>query len=220
MSLSPTFQDQLSALSIPRLTTVLRVNLLLLEHASSFQRVNSLIETWWNQKAAPYGMHIDESTRDFTSGQGRFKVDLARTDTAFALAMEEPDSSVENREWICDFAMRLVSGRTEFAVRVSYRQPHNILKRPTPRAPRFLADVVDRVGAVDCRRMESEARAIDIDGLGFLKELIQAPQRTLPVIAVSEEALTRRIFTDPSKLARLLSGTAHVVRLDEGRHGS
>ena len=212
--MSFTLQEQLSTLPIPRLTTVLRVNFALLESQTSFEKATNLIAQWWNEKAVPYGVEISVQTSELEVSKAGFRANLARSDDEFVLAMQEPDSSDPDRFWLCDFAVRRAGPRSEFGVRLSYRQPHNSTNRPEPRAPRFLQDLIESVGAVDVRAMESRPRRIHIEDLPFFMDLVQSPMRTLPVIAISEESYSGKIFTDPDKLARILAGTAHVFCLD------
>jgi hypothetical protein len=209
-----TLQEQLSSLPIPRLTTVLRINFDLKEDGAAFDHATRMVEEWWNKKAVPYDVSINVPTTTLTFARNGFRIDFARSEDAFALAMEEPDSSVEGRSWICDFALQLNGGRPQFAVRVSFRQPHNSPHQPDPRAPRFLREIVDEVGATDFWELGSTARLISSDSLPFFTELLRSTTRTLPIVAISEDDRTGEVFTNPDNLARYLSGVAHVVRLD------
>jgi hypothetical protein len=209
-----TLQEQLSSLPIPRLTTVLRVNFDLKDGSAAFDHATRMVEEWWNKKAEPYDVCIAPSTTTLSFARDGFRIEFARSEEAFALAMEEPDSSIEGRFWICDFALKLNGGRPQFAIRVSFRQPHNSLFQPDPRAPRFLRDVVDQVGATDFWELESKASLLNPDNLPFFMELLRSTTRTLPVVTISEDDRTGEIFTNPDSLARYLSGAAHVIRLD------
>lgn len=211
--MTSSFQQQLSTLPIPRLTTVLRVGFSLQEGSLSFDKASRLIETWWNKKALPYGQALNADTADLEFQQMGFVVDFARAKDEFVLAMQEPDSSLE-RTWLCDFAVRRSGERNHFGVRLSYRQPHNMVARPEPRAPRFLKELISTVGAVDVRAMESVPRKITLDDLSFLIDFVSSPNRLLPVIVISEESFTEKVFVDPEKLATTLAGTAHVFQLN------
>jgi|SRR5258708_160659 hypothetical protein len=209
-----TFQEQLSSLPIQRLNTVLRVNFDLREQSDAFNLAMQMVETWWNKKAEPYQTKISPEATELSFAQSGFKVEFARTEEAFALSMEEPDSSLLGRFWICDFALKLNGGRPQFSVRIGFRQPHNIPNQPEPRAPRFLRDIVEQVGAIDFLPMKSITQVIDPDSLPFFMDLITSPQRTLPVIAISEDERSGSVFANTDALARVLAGTAHVLRLD------
>jgi hypothetical protein len=72
--MSVSLREQLSSLPIPRTTTVLRVNLDLLETVSTFTHSTQLVEQWWNAKAKPYGISIAHDTPNLSFSQGSFKV--------------------------------------------------------------------------------------------------------------------------------------------------
>ena len=209
-----TLREQLSNLPVPRLTTVLRVNFSLQRDGEPFEKASKLIEKWWNEKAAPYDIGISPNTPDLSFSRNGFKADFARSDSSFALAMEEPDSSIEGRSWIVDVALKVDKGRADFGLRHSYRQPHNATNLPEPRAPRFLRQIVDEIGAVDVWPMESVAQTIEMATIHRFMSLLESDQRTLPIIAISEDELAGSVSVDPDKIARLLAGNAQVFRLD------
>jgi hypothetical protein len=214
MIMSLTLKEQLSILPVPRLTTVLRVTFSLQRDGEPFEKAKKLIEDWWNEKAAPYDIGICSDTPDLSFSREGFKAESAQSDSSFALAMEEPDSSEEGRSWIVDVALKVDKGRVDFGLRHSYRQPHNATNLPEPRAPRFLRQIVDEIGAVDIWPMESVAQTIDAATIQRFMGLLESDQRTLPIIAISEDDPTGSVFTDPDKLARFLAGAAQVFRLD------
>jgi hypothetical protein len=209
-----TLKEQLSSLTIPRLTTVLRVNLALQNDDSPFEMASRLIEDWWNEKAAPYDIVIEPDTQDLSFARSGFKVEFCRGAQSFALAMEEPDSSVESRSWIVDVALKYDEGHVNFGLRSSFRQPYNASYLPEPRAPRFLRRIIEEIGAVDVLPLKSIPQAIDSDSLPFFLDILESDHRTLPILAISEDVQTESVFADPDRLARLLAGTAHVFRLD------
>jgi hypothetical protein len=209
-----TLKEQLANLPVPRLTTVLRVNFSLQQDESTYENASRLIEDWWNHKADPYDISIGPNTHDLSFSRSGFKAEFARTDHSFALAMEEPDSSIEERSWIVDTALRIDKDGINFGLRSSYRQPFNATNLPEPRAPRFLRQIVDDIGAVDVWPMESSAQTITPETLQRFKKLLASDQRILPVIAISEDQQTGLALTDSDKLARYLAGAAQVFLLD------
>ena len=204
------FKEQLSALPVSRLTTVVRVNLALKDDPYSFYKAAQVILDWWNDKAKPYDAAIGPETPTLSFTRSSFKVDFARTDGAFAIAMEEPDSGVPSRSWIVDVGLREVAGHTEFGLRASFRQPHSTTVLPEPRAPRFLRNILDEVGATDIWELKPTYQLVDEDAAELLVDLVESPLRRLPVIVVSKEPQTGAIVTDPDQLSRFLAGTAHV----------
>jgi len=208
------FREQLSGLPVPRLTNVVRVNLDLSDEPYAFDNTAQIILNWWNSKARPYDVSIDPQLPALSFSQSGFKIEFARAGGTFALAMEEPDSSVPGRTWIVDVGLREIRGRSEFGFRASYRQPQNSTSSPEPRAPRFLRDILEEVGATDVWDLKSTVQTVDLEAADILIEFIESPRRRLPVIVVSEEPQTGAVFTDPEKLTRLLAGTAHVILVD------
>lgn len=209
-----TLREQLANLPVPTLVTVLRVNVPLNDGLAAYAKASELIRDWWNEKAAPYDVLLDSYDRDFTFSRSGFKADYARTDDSFALAMEEPDSGIEERSWIVNIALKLEDEKSSFTLRASYRQPYNLQSRPEPRAPRFLRQIIEEVGAFDEWPLTSESQVIDAAGLPYLMDFLESGNRTLPVVAISEDVETGLTLADPDKIARFLAGTAHVVRLN------
>jgi hypothetical protein len=209
-----TLREQLANLPVPSLVTVLRVSVPLYDESVAYEKAVELVRAWWNEKAAPYDVFIQSGDRDVSFSRSGFKAEYARTEDSFALAMEEPDSAVEGRSWIVDIALRRENGQSAFSLRGSYRQPYNSKNRPEPRAPRFLRQIIEEVGALDVWPLSSTSQVIDASGLPYFMELLESSDRSLPVVVVSEDIQTGLTLTDPDKLARFLAGTAHVVRID------
>ena len=214
-------QDEFARLRIPRSNTVVRVGFALQRDPAYFDRACRLVEEWWNDKARPYDLEILPATRSLQESRDKFKIDFARDESRFSLSMEEPDSSIEDRTWAVDIALVGTGGSFEFGLRASYRQPLSLEQLPAPRAPRFLRNIIEDIGAVDVWPLESSSQPIDITTLKKFQSLVLDNRRTLPVIVVSEddrivgEDGQAQVGTacDPDKLARLLAGTAQVFRL-------
>ncbi len=209
-----TLREQLSTLSIPRLSTVLRVDLMLRESDSAVEQAERIITGWWNRKAAPYDTEIVAGQSDLSFARDRFKLEFARTYDALSLAMEEPDSSAEFRTWICETSLQRVGAGARLSLRLSFRQPNDIPLQPLHRAPRLLREIVDSVGTVDLEVLETMPRTYHEEDLDGLMYLLEQPDRMLPVVVVSEDPDSGDVYADPDRLARELAGTAHVVRID------
>jgi hypothetical protein len=195
---------------------VVRVNLTLRDNPYSFYKAAQVVLDWWNDKALPYDAIIGPDTPTLSFTRSSFKVDFARTEGAFALAMEEPDSTVPDRSWIVDVGLREVAGQTEFGLRASFRQPYSTTILPEPRSPRFLRNILDEVGAIDHWELRPTYQSVDEDSVELLVELVESPLRRLPVLVISEEPQTGAIFTDPERLSKFVAGTAHVCLLKAG----
>jgi hypothetical protein len=208
-----TFQEQLSVLPIPRVTTILRVDLPILPSDSALQMTGKIITDWWNKKAEAYGLEIRDEDSDLSLSKGKFKLEFARLEGVLGLSMEEPDSRPElEREWICDIGLRENGGIPQFELRLSYRQPQSIAQRPEPRAPRLLRELLARVGALDIQRLEQGFSLVDSHDVDGFVELLRNKNRRLPVIAISEES-SGTLSIDPGKFAKVLAGAAHAVQL-------
>lgn len=213
-----TLQYQLSRL--PRSSTVVRVDLEIQNVETNFDEVCQQIEAWLDEKGRPYDLAI-AGKENLTEDRNGFKVDFARDENAFALSLEEPDSSIDDRYWTVDVAVVRQPSGIHFGLRNRYRQPSTTQDYPNPRAPRFLRKVADEIGGKDVWPLESKAQLIDVDNLERFQKLAFNEARTLPIIAISEdyratdeqECPYPRVHTDPDKLAGFLSGCAHVFRI-------
>jgi hypothetical protein len=206
--MSLTFQEQLMALPVQRVTTVIRVNLLL----DDFDQAASQLVAWANGKASPYETKITPEEANHSFARDRFRFDFSRGDGVLALHLEEPDNSEIDRIWSCDFGLERSTQRVTFSTRLNFRQPQTVNRFPASRTPRLLGDIVSRARASDVWELSTSARTISPSDIPFIEELIDNPVRTLPVVLISED-LQRGPIVDVAALARLLAGTAHVLHL-------
>ena len=212
MSLS--LREQLENLPLPRLTTVLRVSTCLDDSVDVFNAAKDVIDKWWQQKSKPYGT-LPALGDDITFARPNFRVERVQANDCFALLVEENDSAYENRKWICDFALQRQANRFELSVRLSFEQPSNALyPKPLPRSPKFLREIVDLKGLRDVWPIKSDPHLITQNDVDFFCDLVTDKSRQLPVIAVSVDSKTGDSLVDADKLARLLSGTAHLFVLE------
>ncbi len=209
-----TLREQLQSLPLPQLTTVLRLSLPLLNRQDSFEKTVQVINSWWNEKAKPYETSfrpdIDPFYRFSRSG---FRADFALTNDAFALEMEEPDSSVEGRTWKIEVDLTQSGEQCQLGLRASYRQPKAVEFHPDHRAPRFVKQIIDEVGAMDVWQLSSDRSPIGLSDAPYFIELLESQERLLPVVAISNDQGDLPLI-DPARLAKLLAGVAHVVHLD------
>jgi len=213
--MSLTLAEQLSALPLPLLTTVLRVEFDLYETPTVFEQAASILETWANVKCKPSGVVIPVDTNEFSFSADSLGVEFARTDDAWALCLEHPDSSSRagGRSWVCEIALERRIGVTRFSTRLSYRQPING-PVPAPRAPKYIADLVRNVGAVDHQILEGRPQPIGAGDVSTLIDLLESKSRRLPIIAISNDEESGGPFCSPERLADFHCGTAHVLQLD------
>lgn len=208
-----TLADQLSAL--PLLTTVLRVDFDLYEASGSFEEAASILRDWANQKCLPFGVGISPDALELSHSAERFRLEFGRTADAWSLFLEHPDSREQFRSWICEIALELKDSKTRFSTRLSHRQPMN-LPLPLPRAPKYVSEIVKRIGAVDQRVLEGAPQRIGAAEVSALTNLLESKSRRLPVIAISDDDLSEGPACFPGKVADFHCGIAHVVHLDVG----
>jgi hypothetical protein len=206
--MSPTFQEQLMALPVQRVTTVIRVNLFL----DDFNEAESQLIAWANGKASPYETQITSEEANHSFARDRFRVDFSRGDGVLALHLEEPDNSEVDRIWNCDFSLEQSKERVTFSTRLNFRQPQTVNRFPASRAPRLLGDIVSKARASDVWELSTSARTISPSDIPFVEQLIDSTARTLPVVLISED-LQRGPIVDVAAVTRLLAGTAHVLHM-------
>jgi hypothetical protein len=203
-----TFQEQLMAVPVQRVTTVIRVNLLL----NDFDQAVSQLIAWANVKASPYDTQITSEEANHSFTRDRFLLDYSRSDGMIALHLEESDNSEADRIWSCDFSLERSKQAITFSTRLNYRQSQTVNRLPAPRAPRLLSDIVSKAKASDVWPLSTSAQTISPVDIPFVEELIGSPVRTLPVVVISDD-LQRGPIVDVATVARLLAGTAHVLHL-------
>jgi hypothetical protein len=210
---SHTLSEQLAA--FPLLTTVLRVDFALYETPDSFNKAVLILSNWANEKCLPFRVAIPTDDVQLSHAGEQFRVEFSRTDDAWALFLEHPDSRQESRSWICEIALESKDGKTRFSTRLSHRQPMN-RPLPLPRAPKYLAEIVKNIGAVDHRILEEAPLQITGSTVSTFTDLLESKSRRLPIIAISDDDLTGEPVCDPQKIADFNRGVAHVVHLDTG----
>ncbi len=212
--MSATLSEQLSML--PLLTTVLRVDFDLLDNDQSFFGAKAILAGWAYAKALQHGVQLPPDVGgDLTRSSGRFVIDIAESDRAWAVTIEHPDGGTRetNRTWICEIGLDHIHEVTRFSTRLSYRQPMNS-SLPEPRAPKYISEVVRKVGAVDSRILEGTSHHVTEADVSELAELLESKSRRLPVIAISQDDVSGDLFCSPDRFADFNCGIAHVVRLD------
>ena len=212
--MSPTLREQLSQVALLRSTTVLRLGLQVPSGSRYAESVRGVLAAWLNPKLQAYGAALTTDTMDLSRSQGEFAIDFTRNRDAFAVTLEEPDSTVTGRAWTCDCVLIPTEERSVLDVRLSYKQPSTIALRPDPRTPRFLREVLSQVPVGDVIRVAPAAAYITAAKVPALMELLQSPTRTLPVIAISADLQTGEPTTDVSALTQVLAGSCHIVQLD------
>ena len=207
-----TFAEQLSTLPIERLTTVLRLDLRLYATAEQHQRARLLLRGWLRRKSEARGFSIGEDPVSQESRSFRLESESTKGISAFSLEERRLEGK-DPRDWITEVSLSFNGEADAIGLRLSYRQPQNwTAPPPLPRAPGFLCHLVDEGLVHDIWPLASTVRRIEAAEIEAFIGLLRNPERTLPVLAVSEN-YDGRVLVDADKLASLSAGTAHVVHL-------
>jgi hypothetical protein len=97
-------------------------------------------------------------------------------------------------------------------IRTEWARPQVSMPRFSMRAPRLTRDLLSEFEVWDAgHRLSSQAQVLDAAGAAsFVDELLLSPERTRPVVFISDDAQSMRPLVDPRELARQLAGMAHV----------
>jgi hypothetical protein len=97
-------------------------------------------------------------------------------------------------------------------IRTEWVRPQVSMPRFSMRAPRLIRDLLAEFEIRDAgHRLASQAHVLDAAGAAsFVDELLLNPERTRPVVFVSDDPQSMRPLVDPRELARELAGMAHV----------
>ncbi len=174
-----------------------------------------LLREWVQSKlrgsnvAPDWGRHADSINARLKS------LEFAQNEESFTFNLSERGDN--GGEWITEVAIRVADGATRLASRLSVKQPRSS-SQPLPRAPRFIGDIARNIGIIDVEVLESSPKLVTTGNVDSLVRLLSSPKRSLPVLAISEDAQTGTSVdvADPSKFARYFNGIAHVVVLDPG----
>jgi hypothetical protein len=106
-------------------------------------------------------------------------------------------------------------------IRVVWARPKVAPPRFDMRAPRLARDVVERFEVSDGRhRLTSASQVLDAASVpAFIEDVLLDPERTRPVVFVSDDPRKMGPNIEPDGLARQLAGLAHVYTSLYGRPG-
>ena len=216
MNIGELLADKISSVAL--LSTVLRVDVSLHNSSDSRSQAIELLTNWINERteARDLGFSWEDSSKPFSSG--KFSLDWAEDEDGFTFALERPDSrQPSERSWLIDVALKRTERQLVLSTRLSVRQLKST-PLPPPGAPKFLSQIVDSVGAWDITQLSTSAVNVDKSEAEAFAAFATASTRTLPIIAISEDArrLTSPYHVYPEHLATVLGGTAHVVKLSRG----
>jgi len=186
-----------------------------LDAPSSFIEARSLIEHWVSKKLSDFDAHVDWEKPSESIESPRLAFEFANTAEAFSFFLShKEDSSITSRDWITEVSLAtLTTEVAKLSLRLSIRQARNAAQ-PLQRAPAFLRDLVDKVGATDSRVIEQRPLLYSGDNLADFEALLFSNRRTLPILAISDDPDSAPVRVDVNRLTSLLLGIAHVAVLD------
>lgn len=165
-----------------------------------------------------------QTTNEFAIEEGGLVLQAVslRLDSAdiWAARFQHPDETVPGRTWSVEINVALVGEAAIFGYRMSASSLPGVDAPIQFTKPGVLRRIADRLGLRDATRLLDGA-VFDVatdEDVEALRDLIFHPDRSLPVIVISE--LPRRWFNktgqylvDGESLARKIRFAAHVVRL-------
>ncbi len=155
----------------------------------TFKYCSTTIYNWAKNKFTT--LELDENIRTGSrniAGQ-RVEIIFDREKLHFCMYAEHPDTEIPGRIWTIEAEVIEVHDELRFAARVSYSTPdYSEADLPHYSIPRFVRDISKRVGLLDVRRIKNTATTVDTDeGLEKLYNMLNNPNRILPIILISEK---------------------------------
>lgn len=206
-----TIAEQLSAL--PRLTTGLRVDLDLVESPNVLESAALVLKDWIAKKARLFEIDPDWSSADCLIKRREFQLEWSTDANSIAFNLSHSDLALDGRTWIVEGSLKTTAEKAGMQIRYGYRQPRS-LSLPASRAPKFISDVVKRVGATDPHNLTCVAELIGRENFNAFAEILFSQQRRLPIVVVSLDQRTGSEYANAETLAAFLCGIAHVYRMD------
>jgi hypothetical protein len=122
---------------------------------------------------------------------------------------EDPAVEIVAEVAVADVAGAVSTALTLRTVRMRDRMADS---REALRAPRLVRDLLDRFDVHDAGvTLRARPQILDSPAVDwFVDELLMNPERTRPIVLVSDDSQALRPNVDPDELARELAGLAHV----------
>lgn len=133
----------------------------------------------------------------------------------WSAASDYPDTTVAGRTWITEITIAENLGEVHFGTRL-LNATRGLDDPFTPSIPRLVRDIIGELPCLaDGEMLSDEVRVIgSVDRLDALCELLERPNRRLPVIVLAE-GISRAPFAALETLTRRLAGAAHVVGITD-----
>ena len=161
-----------------------------------------------------YGTYEDDSG-------GSFEIDGEATDPwdYWRLRWDRPGRAGQLLRWIMDVSLATIGDSVEFEVLVRSASDTNAIARvrPIESPPGVVARVLKSFEArVFNWPIDTEVSWIEPQNVHrLINEVLLNPNRTVPVVVLSLDPNTRQYATEPSELARRLSGLAAVFAFSD-----
>ncbi len=138
----------------------------------------------------------------------------------WAVRLEHPDDRVPERVWISDVSLRKRLTGIGFGIRVLCSSGAKSEEDITLNRPRVVRDLAKQLGLRETRSLDEQPWLIQsTDDLLTLSELLTNPERTLPVVALTQPDPQRvpipvaEYVLDPLELASEALGLANIVQI-------
>jgi hypothetical protein len=197
--------------SITTQTTLFRFGVQTSRKEDAFLQSCAVVGRWIEETLARVSVDVDLSKASAVTETTFGGIQTARDRQRFAASLWHVDTQLETRIWRIDVAVESLEGGDRARIDLRVRADHRLDDRGiVPSIPRFIATLMKDVGIEDVVALNEQPRRILDSEIDAFYHLVNAQERTLPVIAVSEQPLV----ADAEALGRLLAGLAHVVVLD------
>jgi hypothetical protein len=143
-------------------------------------------------------------------------VEVSQTDDGrlWETSWRHPHADDENLLMVNDVTVAELGGEVtaSLVIRTVWARPQVSMPRFSMRAPRLARDLLAKFDVRDAgRRLSGDAQVLDAAGADeFVDGLLLNPDRTRPVVFVSDDSQSMQPLVEPRDLARELAGMAHV----------
>lgn len=136
---------------------------------------------------------------------------------------KHPHSDDEDLMMVNNVTVAEVNGAVtaSLVIGTSWVRPQVSMPRYSMRAPGLTAKLLNRFDALDGEHVLA-SRATRLDAAGaeaFVEDLLLDPNRTRPVVFISDDPVSMKPLVDPQELAGQLAGMAHVYYSSHGYPG-
>ncbi|HLY03857.1 MAG TPA: hypothetical protein VKR56_15330 [Candidatus Cybelea sp.] len=191
-------------------STILRVAVRTQHADDAFQRARRRARQWLQGVCSRHDLDV-ALTEDTSASNGACSVDAVSRPELMVAALRHVDERVPERTWYTNIELRAEENGDRAVCDLRLRAEHPSNARPIdPHPARLVGILCDDPGLFDVEPMAAGAPVLQARDVRRLGQLIDAPERRLPVILAS-----RPRALEVHRVAREMAGLAHVFELDE-----